>query len=176
MNKEEYRDIPGYEGLYQVSNLGNVKSLERMSWNGKANHIHKCRILKPSPGSKGYLGVRLYKDVKGRTKQIHQLVAICFLGYKQDGSNRLSVDHKDSNKLNNELNNLQVVSHRLNSTKDIDKLKTSSKYTGVRWHKGSSKWVSQIQINRKNIHIGCFMDELEASRAYNKKILEINVR
>lgn len=88
---EEWRDIPGYEGSYQVSNEGNLKSLA----NDKSR---KEKLLKPVADGGGYLLVRLYKDGNGKTKRVHRLVAEAFLpnpnGYPQ-------VNHKDECKVNN---------------------------------------------------------------------------
>lgn len=66
---EIFKDVPGYEGLYQVSNLGRVKSL----------HYQKEKILKPSEQKWGYLNVHLCKNGKRRTFKIHRLVAESFL-------------------------------------------------------------------------------------------------
>lgn len=88
---EEWKEIKGFEGLYQISNYGNVKSLA----NDKSR---KEKLLKLSADRGGYLKVRLCKDGKHKNKRIHQLVAIAFLpnpyGYTE-------VNHKDENKLNN---------------------------------------------------------------------------
>ena len=134
---EEFKDIEGYEGLYQVSNLGNVKSLK----------FKKERILK---------GTRV-------VKKIHQLVAIAFLGHEPNGYKTV-VDHINNNPLNNTLDNLQLITHRENLSKD--KKGCSSDYTGVGWHKGAKKWHAQIYIKGKVKHLGLFTDELEAAESY----------
>lgn len=96
---EKFVDIEGYEGKYQVSNYGNVKSLAKDVFvgNGGVRHQEE-KLLKPRPYRTGYLYVRLYKDRKAKNKTIHQLVAQAFLpnphGYTQ-------VNHKDEDKTNN---------------------------------------------------------------------------
>ena len=154
--KEIYKNIKGYEGKYQVSNLGNVKSLNY-------NRSGKERILKPSKDGGGYYKVLLAKNGINKTSRIHQLVAIAFLNHKPDGY-KIVVDHIDNNKLNNNTNNLQLISHRENLSKD--KKGFSSKYTGVCWYKTSKKWLASITINGKQKHLGYFINELEASNKY----------
>lgn len=162
--KEEFRSIPGYEGYYEVSNFGNVKSLGN-------NKFCKERILsKRLIGSIGnqYYALLLYKDGKGKNMKIHILVAMAFLGHKPDGTHKIVVDHIDNNKLNNHLSNLQLISQRENSSKD--KKNGSSEYPGVCWHKNLNKWVSYIKINGKLKHLGLFTSEEEAAEVYQNAL------
>lgn len=165
--KEIYKDIPNYEGFYQVSNLGNVKSLERTVkyWRGK--RTIKEKALKSAREGNGYLFVSLSKNNKSRSIKIHKLVASAFLGHTSKGYNGLIVDHIDNNKLNNKLENLQLITARENCSKDK---KGSSKYTGVSWNKHRNKWIAHITINNKQKHLGYFTDELEASKTYQKAL------
>ena len=163
---EEFRNIKGYEGYYQISNLGNVKSLARK---GSLTD----RILKPTLNSRGYLVVPLCKDGKKSTKMIHQLVAITFLDHKLDGMNTC-VDHIDNNPLNNNVDNLQLVTARLNTSKDRFRQNCSSQYIGVSWYKATRCWQAKIYINGKSKHLGYFHDELEASEAYQSALKQIN--
>lgn len=98
MEKEIWRDIAGYEGYYQVSNFGRVRSLDKMqNYNGSVR-LHKGKILKPNNDGRGYLIVDLSKNNKSVTRTIHRLVAIAFL----DNPNNLpQVNHKDEDKENN---------------------------------------------------------------------------
>jgi hypothetical protein len=98
MEKEIWRDIAGYEGYYQVSNFGRVRSLDKMqNYNGSAR-LHKGKILKPGNDSKGYLIVSLSKNNRAVTKTIHRLVAMAFL---ENQNNLPCVNHKDEDKENN---------------------------------------------------------------------------
>ena len=117
-NIEIYKNVTGYEGIYQVSNLGNVKSLERKVI-GKLDSIRtlKEKVLKNNLNKKGYYLVGLMKDNKQATKKVHQLVAIAFLGHTPCGM-KLVVDHIDNNPLNNRVDNLQIITQRENSTKN----------------------------------------------------------
>lgn len=164
---EEYRAVKGFEGFYEVSNLGNVKSLARKSSNGKQL---KEKMLKPGINSRGYLTLVLHKDGNKKCHQVHQLVAMAFLNHTPNGYKTV-IDHIDNYPLNNRVENLQLISHRENCTKD--KIGYSSKYVGVTWYKPTSKWRAQIKIDGKNKHIGLFSDELEASNAYQSRLKEI---
>lgn len=103
--QEIWKDIPNYEGLYQISNLGNVKSLERIVTHNKYGTAHiKEKLLRPRDDSKGYGRVVLYKNNKKKQFKIHRLVAETFLPNK---SNKSAVNHIDGNKKNNNVNNLE---------------------------------------------------------------------
>ena len=168
--QEEFRDVIGYEGLYQISNLGNVKSLPREVCNHLGCHILKERILKPGVNGSGYLMVVL-NDKSIKTKRIHKLVAETFLSHKSNGQ-VLVVDHINNNKLDNRLENLQIITNRENLSKDK---KGSSKYAGVSWHKPSKKWRSRLYFNGINIYLGIFKTELEASNVYQNKLKELQL-
>ena len=156
--QEEFRPVPGYEGYYEVSNFGNVKSLTN------------DKILKPCLDGRGYYKVTLSKDGKTKTIRIHILVDTAFLGHKPDGY-KIVIDHIDNNKLNNNLTNLQLISQRDNSSKD--KKNGTSQYSGVTWHKNTNKWRSQITVNGKKKHLGYFKLEEEAYEAYQKALKEL---
>lgn len=110
--EEIWKDIKGYEGLYQISNLGRVKSLARVIFeiDGK-ERVSKEKILQSKRISSGYRAVILYKDGKGKTMYIHRLVAQAFL---YNGNNYTDVNHKDGNKENNTLANLEWVTRSYN--------------------------------------------------------------
>lgn len=106
---EIWKDIPGYEGKYQVSNLGRVKSLPKLVGTRTTGRICKGyvqqeRILKPQDAGWGYLKVALWKDGKFKQRKIHRLVLEAFC--PTDGMDVLNVNHRDENKKNNHLDNL----------------------------------------------------------------------
>lgn len=111
MVKEEWRDVEGYEGLYRVSSLGNVESLERYvdSKRGGTQLVHR-RILKPQVIN-NYLAVALCKDGTVTRKTIHRLVASAFL--EKESSDDV-VNHKDANKKNNCVDNLEWCTQKHN--------------------------------------------------------------
>lgn len=109
--QEEWKDIQGYEGLYQVSNLGRVKSLNRIVIKEyRGCRIHNERILKKS-FVKGYMQVRLYKNGKNKNCYIHRLVAQAFM---PNPNNYKEIDHIDCDKSNNKVNNLKWCNHLQN--------------------------------------------------------------
>ena len=164
---EIFKDIKGYEGHYQVSDIGRVKSLERYD---QMNRFIKERILKSNLSSNGYFTVNLCKG-KPQTYLIHQLVAMAFLGHSPNGYNGLIVDHIDFNRTNNHLSNLKLISMRKNT--DQKHLKSSSKYIGVSWCNTYKKWYACIRINKKTKNLGYFTDELKASESYKSALNKI---
>ena len=103
--KETWKDIPGYEGRYQVSNTGKVKS---MSY--KQSGVPG--ILRTSDNGSGYQRVLLYNDnKKHREYRVHRLVWEAFMGPIPEG---LQINHKDENKSNNSLENLEIVTPKQN--------------------------------------------------------------
>ncbi len=157
---EIWKDIPEYEGYYQVSNLGRVKSFKKS----------KETILKSGTDTSGYHFVVLYKDAKPRTIPNHKLVAIVFLNHIRCG-NDLVVNHKNFIRTDNRLENLEVITHRENANKKH--IKSSSIYTGVSWHKNRKKWQTRINVKGEIIHIGYFVNEVDAHHAYEEKLKTI---
>jgi hypothetical protein len=172
--KEIWKDVPGYEGLYQVSNLGRVKSLYRTitTKSGISKPI-KEKIRKAPINCYGYKITTLSNNGKQKSYSVHQLIAIVFLGHIPSG-NKLVVDHIDNNKLNNKLENLQIISNRENSSKD--KKGYTSRYIGVRSIKDSKKWKSEISINKRSVYLGTYNCETKAYLEYCKKIKQITLK
>lgn len=154
---EEFRDIKGTDGVYQISDLGRVKSFK-----GKTD-----KILTGSTG-KVYRRVHIQKQ----DRNIHVLVAEAFLGHTPCGYKTI-VDHIDENPLNNRLDNLQLLSHRNNIAKGFKSKGGTSKHVGVHWNKKADKWKACIKFKGKNRYLGLFTCELEASNAYEKALNEI---
>ena len=167
-NKEDFevwKDVIGYEGLYQVNECGNVKSLSRTITKGNITYVTKDRILKQSVDSVGYPYVNLSDYKKQKTFRVHQLVAVAFLNHTPDKHKGLVIDHIDGNKLNNMTTNLQLITNKKNTSKD--RKNKTSKYTGVSWHKQSNKWLAQFRENGSVKYLGTFETEEEARDAYN---------
>ena len=169
MKKEIWKDVVGYEGLYQVSNLGNVKSLKRIGKYRDSYRVIKEKILKNIKDNTGYLKVNLYCDGIQTKKHIHVLVAVSFLNHIPCG-HKLVVDHINNNKLDNRVENLQIITQRYNLSKDK---KGTSHFTGVYWHKNYKKWCSQIIVNNRTIYLGSFKTEEEGHNAYKNALKNI---
>lgn len=103
--KEIWKDIKGYEGRYQVSNLGNVKSLNY-------SHTGKEKTMKLCKDKSGYLNVKLFIDGKHKIYKVHRLVAEAFI---PNLKNEPQVNHIDENKSNNNVYNLEWCTARYNS-------------------------------------------------------------
>ena len=114
--EEIWKDVPNYEGLYQVSNLGNVKSVRRN------------RLLTLKSNGKGYLCIQLWSNGFFETFKVHQLVAMAFLGHVRCG-HKFVVNHKNFIRTDNRLENIEVVTARQNG--NLKHISHSSIYTGV---------------------------------------------
>lgn len=104
MKIEEWRMIPGYDGLYMVSNLGRVKSLNY-------NKTGEEKIMTPSVYTGGYLRVKLAKNKKRKLYLVHRLVAMAFI---PNPDNLPYINHKDENPANNCADNLEWCTHEYN--------------------------------------------------------------
>ena len=115
IEKEIWKDIPDFEGLYQVSNFGRIKSLERKEFMARNNcyKVRKERVLKANITTKGYERVRLYKNGKGKNIFVHRLVAIVFI---KNPNNHPIINHIDEDPLKNHVSNLEWCNHSYNAT------------------------------------------------------------
>lgn len=111
-NKEIWKPVKGYEGYYEVSNLGNVRSVDRVVvYSNGAKHSYKGTILSTRPNSAGYTTVRLSINQDRVNHFVHRLVAEAFL---PNPNNYPQVNHKDENPKNNALENLEWCSATYN--------------------------------------------------------------
>ena len=149
---EMWKDIQGYEEKYQISNIGRIKN--------KINN----RLLRPRVGTYGYYKVNLYKNKKVKTIEIHRLVAEAFI---ENPESKSEVNHIDGNKLNNNITNLEWVTHKENinhawRTKLFEPVRKASKRYGK--SNPNAKKVYQI---KNNIIIGVFDTIKEAATKTN---------
>jgi hypothetical protein len=119
---EIWKDIKGFEGFYQVSNLGNVRSLDRViiEKNSVRTVKRKGVLLKLGYDEKGYNRIYLTKNCKKKTLKVHRLVAQHFLEKKE---NKKEVNHKDGDKNNNKVSNLEWCNRRENMIHYFTKIK-----------------------------------------------------
>lgn len=173
--KEEWRDVPNYEGYYQVSDLGRVRSLDRViTYSNGQKRFYKGRIRDGSINKYGYRQTTLTVNDKGRNFRFSQLVAMAFLGHKPDGNN-LVIDHVNGDKSDDRVENLQIVTHRANTTTCFrsNDGSFSSEYAGVSWAKKLSKWLARIEHNGVSVHLGYYNTEIEASNTYQEALSKI---
>jgi len=177
MNKKEeiWKDIPNYEGYYQASSFGRVRSLDRtVEFSDGRKRFYKGRIIKGNVDGDGYRRTTLRGDGIGRQLNFSQLVAMTFLGHEPNG-HTLVVDHINGDKSDDRVENLRIVSHRANTSTCFrsDKGSFSSEYAGVYWNKNASKWLAKIRYNGVRSHLGYHDSELEASNAYQSALSKI---
>ena len=120
---EEWRDVVGYENLYQVSNLGNVKSLDRVIDTKRGVRTFEGRMLKQCKLKIGYMSVGLSKDGKLKTMYVHRLLMEAFYGLDAD---KVCVNHINGDRSDNRIENLEWVTYLENLTHAIDILKSTT--------------------------------------------------
>ena len=144
--EEIWKDIEGYEGLYQVSNMGRVKSVERMKWSGKCYYKAPERILKPRKNGGGYLVVMLSKNGKVKTCRVHRLVATAFI---PNPNNLPQINHIDENKGNNHMENLEWCDSKYNNNYGTHNKRVSEKLRGRKQSKESVEKRAEKMRGRK---------------------------
>lgn len=168
MNNEIWKDVPEYEGAYKASNLGRVKSLERVivRTNGR-KYLQKEIIISTVKNKKGYLYLGLSKNGHQKRFTLHKVIAATFIGVKEDG---FEIDHIDGNKENNRPENLEYVTRAENVRRYHRKNRegNSSGLLGVFKDKRDLKkrYTAKITIKGKSKHIGYYKTEIEAHQAY----------
>lgn len=161
-----WKDIPNYEGFYQVSDLGLVRSLDRFVNSKKEGKKPVAgQILKQYLKGAGYLQVALFRNQKSKYFLVHRLVYQVFAG-----ETILQVDHINNIKTDNRLCNLQALSQTDNNIKAKALKPKTSKYPGV--YRYGNKWKAQVGRNGKKISLGYFENEEMAFEAYqNARVL-----
>ena len=162
--EEIWKDIPNYEGIYQASTLGNIRSLGftheiNNQWGSTSVRYKKGRVLKHHINTPGYYSVQLCKDKITKRIMTHRLIAITFL---LNVENKREVNHKDSNRLNNNLDNLEWVTSKEN-TEHYIKLGRKRTPLGMDTHNA---------VLTEEIVKEIFMSELSAEKL--SKTLNIN--
>ena len=169
---ETWKDIPGYEGIYQASDSGQIRSIDRIATrnDGIIKPI-KGRILrnvKTGLPHQNYRAVTLSKNGKSKLYRVHRLVISAFLFVSKN-----IVDHIDGDETNNNLSNLRYCTHRENASfsnrRDYNRL--TSKFVGV--SKRKNKWVAYITVDYKIHNLGVYENELDAHNAYQNKLKQI---
>ena len=176
MKKEIWKSVKGYEGIYEVSSKGRVRSLDRVviDINGNKQNLKGC-VRKLSLSTEGYPIVNLNRQGVKKTRTVHQLVAESFLGHTPSKYN-LVVDHINGNPTDNNVSNLQLVTARANASTcyRADRNEWSSKLVGVNWNKNGQFWESRIVFDGHQYYLGSFKSERKAHSTYKKALSDIN--
>jgi hypothetical protein len=140
---ENWKDIVGYEGIYQVSTIGRLKSIDRIVvTKAQIRKPIKGRILKQSLGTTGYYGCNLSKGAITKTKMIHRIVANTFI---QNIDNKKEVNHINGIKTNNHILNLEWVTPKQNCQHAKHELKVNVYKEG--FENNRSKLVVQVSLD-----------------------------
>lgn len=158
---EIWKDAVGYEGLYEVSNLGRVYSLPKTWKAGVATRNHFGIILNGKPNKRGYKIVHLRKDSKDKCVPVHRMVALAFL--EQNGKD--TVDHINNIKDDNHAINLRWCTQKENALFD-NYVKRRPIGKGAYYIKKRKEWATSIQVNKKQIFLGYFKNEEDAKNKY----------
>lgn len=145
---EQWKDIKNYEGMYQISNYGRVKSLDRLSSNG---HLIKSRYMKVSKKNNDYLYVGLSKSGVQKKYFIHRLVALAFIDNPHDFP---QINHIDENKTNNYYKNLEWCTQKYNNNygTKVERQVNNTDYTKIK-RKMKCKKVMQLSLKDEIIKI-----------------------
>lgn len=169
MNKEIWKDIPDYDGLYQVSNFGRIAAHRknvRFGCSGEKTRIIPWRILSTFPNKQGYMRINLFKDGKTKQFQVHRLVAMAFI---PNPDNLPVINHKDENPHNNHVENLEWCTPKYNANYGTRNARCSAKnYNNPKVSKPivqySEHWeivnlwpstkeaIRQLKLNERNLH------------------------
>jgi len=169
---EEWRPVVGAEGFYEVSNIGNVRSLDRLSVRSDGViQRRKGFLLKPceSGRKRNYLSVQIGYPNR-RHAGVHVLVYESFVGSIPKG---MEIDHKDRNTRNNTPENLRIATRSQNHANRGIGISNSSGLKGASYFTAKKKWCAQIKKEQKRIFIGYFDTKEEAHEAYAKAANEL---
>jgi hypothetical protein len=145
--KEVWKNISGYEGLYEVSSLGRVRSLPHKVYNKLiGEYISKEKILKQGSLVRGYKGVGLYKNGKEKTQKVHRLVAEAFI---PNPNNYPEVNHKNEDTSDNRVTNLEWCTSKYNSNYGTRTQRIAQKNL----NRNKSKRVLQLDLSGNLIHV-----------------------
>lgn len=161
MEGEIWKDIPGYEGLYEISNIPRIASVYR-----KSRSVKGRIILRHTINRYGYVIYYLYKNKKRKTLKAHRLIMLAFVGPSD-----LCIDHINMVRDDNRLENLEYVTYRENSTRAVKAKTKRDLPMGVASYRG--KYSAALYVRGKRRAIGTFNTIEEASAQYQSAINDL---
>ena len=169
---EIWKVIENTSGKYSISNTGLLRTNYKCDKFTKYKMIENYNHLMILTPKQGYLSVNLYMDNnKKKGYQVHRLVAYYFINNPKE---LRFVNHKDFDKKNNHMDNLEWCTNRDNVLHGFTRRKTSSSYPGVSWSNACQKWGAWIRVGKENRYLGIYKSEIEAHDAYMKVYNEVN--
>jgi len=166
---EEWKPIKGYEGIYEISSFGRVKSLDRqIKENSGKIRFKKGKLLALSINTRGYLFTSLSKNSKIKSFTTHKLVSIAFLNHIPSGMT-VVIDHLNNNKLDNFYKNLKQTSQRENTSR----YKKSNLNNSLGVTKNGNNYRSSVFFNGSTLNLGVFKTQEEASEYYQNALKSI---
>ena len=142
------KQIPLTQGKFALVDDEDFEELNKHKW---------CALKAP----KTFYAIRRDNDAKKSTVYMHRVI----LGLT---NSKIQSDHRDTNGLNNQRNNLRPCTNLQNQRNKTCKINGTSKYKGVYWNKKAKKWNIRISVNKKRIYGKSFTDEIEAAKAYDE--------
>ena len=165
--EEIWKPVVGYEDYYEVSSTGRVKSKDRnVNTRNGSKAVRMGRVLVQRTRKDGYKVVYLSVNGKSKTAYVHRIL---FQAFSDDFNEGLQVNHINSNRADNRIENLELVTARENATHGKRKTK---KLLGAFYVDRRKMWHSQISLNGKTKTLGYFKTEREAHEAYKNALLK----
>ncbi len=189
-DNEIWKEIPNFEGYYEASNKGKIRSMQRSVPNSeKGNRLSKAKEIAQNPTTRSnYLYVQLWKHNKVHRMSVHRMVALTFI---PNPINKPEVNHIDGNKINNLVDNLEWVTSSENKRHALKtglrkndahvekqigtKYNAVSKYHNVTYDKSRNQWKASIKAEGKMLFQKRFKYEDDAAKYINKMIDELKL-
>lgn len=174
MIEEIWRPIEGYEGLYEVSNTGKVRSLDRYVKNGHSSYkLHKGKVLSPAKDKNGYLKVNLSCNGKNNIIRVHRLVAQAFI---ENFDNLPEINHKDEDKTNNNVTNLEWCDRKYNNNygTKIERQKKTNIQNGFWTGLSKEEYRKKYNQDRKEYRKKWYQENKDKAKEYDKKYYQKN--
>ena len=162
LKMEIWKPVKGFEGLYEVSNMGNVRSVDKYLMFGNHYCLFKGKPKKASPNSSSYLKINLYKNDQEKNYLVHRLVANAFI---PNPNNLPCIDHINTIKTDNRVENLRWCTHKENSNNPLTR-----EHINIKSHSKEAK-EKMLATRRKKQSIGCeipvyFFDKDGSKRSF----------